>query len=189
MVLRRQRELTGLKGKHVFTREDGTALHDLQVPWKRWRYARKRLGMRYREPYQMRHTSVTWNLMIGKNLLWVAEQHGHSPAVMFKAYAKWLEGASKKDIEAMRAAMGLVTNLALADRAKEAISLTVVGKVLAEREGFEPSKIDAIRVVTAPQAWDGVFAAMQERHRAVQRQARAFHGPPALRQHRRSHSR
>lgn len=61
--------------------------HDHQIPWKRWVFAHKKLGVRYREPYQMRHTSVTWNLMIGKNLLWVAQNHGHSAAVMLKAYA------------------------------------------------------------------------------------------------------
>jgi len=138
-ILRRQRELTGLKGGHVFTRDDGEPFNDLQIPWKHWRYTHKRLGLRYREPYQMRHTSVTWNLMIGKNLLWVAEQHGHSAAVMLKVYAKWMKGATEKDVEAIRVAMGFVTNLALAQRAKESISLNPFGNVLAEREGFEPS--------------------------------------------------
>jgi integrase len=95
----------------VFTRDDGEPLNDLQLPWKRWRYTHKRLGLRYREPYQMRHTSVTWNVMIGRNLLWVAEQHGHSAAVMLKVYAKWMKGATEKDVD-----------------------------VLAEREGFEPSE-------------------------------------------------
>lgn len=109
-VLKRQYELTGLAGKHVFTQENGKPFHDLQLPWKRWQYTNKRIQIRYREPYQMRHTSVTWNLMIGKNLLWVAEQHGHSPAVMLKTYAKWLKGATEEDIQAIRNAMELVTN-------------------------------------------------------------------------------
>ena len=46
----------------------------------------------------MRHTSVTWNLMIGNHVLWVAEQHGHSTEVMLKTYAKWLKGSTKDDI-------------------------------------------------------------------------------------------
>jgi hypothetical protein len=69
--------------------------------------------------------------MIGKNLLWVAEQHGHSAAVMLKVYAKWMKGATEKDVEAIRVAMGFVTNLALAQRAKESISLNPFGNVLA----------------------------------------------------------
>lgn len=106
-VLERQWSRTGLAGKHVFGQDDGSPYHDIQVRWKRWQYTHKRLGLRYREPYQMRHTSVTWNLMIGKNLLWVAEQHGHSAAVMLKTYAKWLKGTTEEDIAAIKRAMGI----------------------------------------------------------------------------------
>lgn len=94
----------------------------------------------------MRHTSVTWNLMIGKNLLWVAEQHGHSAAVMLKTYAKWMRGTTEKDIAAMRSAMGFVTNLALAQRAKEAISLTPDGIVLAVG-AVHPEPVSAVNTL------------------------------------------
>lgn len=112
-AFRRQRAITGDSWK-VFGHANGDPYHDLQTQWKHWQTTHKRLGIRYREPYQMRHTSVTWNLMIGKNLLWVAEQHGHSPAVMLKTYAKWLKGATEEDIKAIRRAMEFVTNSALA---------------------------------------------------------------------------
>ncbi len=95
--------------------------------------------MRERTPYSARHSSVSWNLMMGKNFLWIANQHGHSPGVMLKIYAKWMRGSTEKDIEKIRVAFGFGTNLALGDRAREAISLTQYGNVLAEREGFEPS--------------------------------------------------
>jgi len=113
-VLKRQRALTGLKGEHVFGHDTGESYHDLQLPWKRWVFVHKKLGIHYRELYQMRHTSVTWNLMIGKNLLWVAQNHRHSAAVMLKTYAKWLTGSTEKDVEKIRAAMGFATNLPLA---------------------------------------------------------------------------
>jgi hypothetical protein len=45
---------------------------------KCWRESLKRLGLRFRRPYCARHTSVSWNLMIGKPPLWVSRQHGHS---------------------------------------------------------------------------------------------------------------
>jgi hypothetical protein len=38
----------------------------------------RELGIRQRGPYHARHSSVTWRLMLGKNLLWVAKQHGDS---------------------------------------------------------------------------------------------------------------
>lgn len=110
-VLTRQRVLTGLAGKQVFG-----PYHDLQIPWKRWAFTHKRLTIRYREPYQVRHTSVTWNLMIGKNLLWVALQHGHSAAVMLKTYAKWIAGSTDEDVQEIKNAMGFGTNLALESR-------------------------------------------------------------------------
>lgn len=102
-VLNQQRTLTGLAGKQVFG-----PYHDLQIPWKRWAFAHKRLTIRYREPYQVRHTSVSWNLMIGKNLLWVAQQHGHSAAVMLKVYAKWITGSTDEDVDNIKMAMGYV---------------------------------------------------------------------------------
>lgn len=108
-VLKRQQAITRLTGGAVFG-----PYHDVQAPWKRWATTHKRMGIRYREPYQMRHTSVTWNLMIGKNLLWVAQQHGHSAAVMLKVYARWMTGTTPEGVAAISAAMGFGTSLALA---------------------------------------------------------------------------
>lgn len=104
-IIQRQRAVSQLAGKHVFLREDGRPWHDIQVQWKRWTYTLKRLGIRYRRPYQMRHTSVTWNLLVGKNPLWVADQHGHGMGVSLKTYAKWLRGTSDADIERLKRAL------------------------------------------------------------------------------------
>ena len=43
--------------------------------------------------------------MLGKNLLWVAKQHGHSVEVMLRMYAAWLEGATEVDIHAIKRSM------------------------------------------------------------------------------------
>jgi hypothetical protein len=43
--------------------------------------------------------------MLGKNLLWVAKQHGHSVQMMFSTYAARFEGTDQSDIEAIEAAM------------------------------------------------------------------------------------
>jgi hypothetical protein len=63
------------------------------------------LPARRRGPYHARHSSVTWQLMLGKNLLWVAKQHGHSVEVMLRMYAAWLEGATESDIHAIKQAV------------------------------------------------------------------------------------
>jgi hypothetical protein len=43
--------------------------------------------------------------MLGKNLLWVAKQHGHSVEVMLRMYAAWLDGATAADIQEIKQAM------------------------------------------------------------------------------------
>lgn len=111
-VLKRQAALTRLAGGHVFTREDGNPIHDLQVPWKAWVYVHKKLGLRYREPYQTRHSSVSWNLMIGKNLMWLAKQHGHSPTVMLNVYGSWMDGCDEKTLAKIRREIDSALNAA-----------------------------------------------------------------------------
>ena len=46
--------------------------------------------------------------MIGKNILWVAKQHGHSTVTMLRTYAAWVEGAVDTDVEAIRRSMYLL---------------------------------------------------------------------------------
>ena len=47
--------------------------------------------------------------MIGKNTLWVAQQHGHSIATMLRAYAAWAEGSVEMDIDLIKHAMNLTS--------------------------------------------------------------------------------
>ena len=43
--------------------------------------------------------------MVGKNVLWVAKQHGHSIVTMLRIYAAWAEGAVEADVEAIKRSM------------------------------------------------------------------------------------
>lgn len=75
--LRRRLQLEGkVDHDHLFFRKSGQPIHNLQYPYVRWRRTLRRLAMRCRKPYCARHSFVSWNLMIGKNPLWVAKQHG-----------------------------------------------------------------------------------------------------------------
>ena len=89
----------------LFFLEDGSAISDPEVTRWRWNESLQKLGIRQRGPYHARHSSVTWALMLAKNLLWVAKQHGHSVEVMLRMYAAWIEGATEADIQAIRDAM------------------------------------------------------------------------------------
>lgn len=90
----------------VFFTDDGGQIRTLSQAQKRWRHSLcVTLKARPRRPYAARHSSVSWNLMIGRNLLWTAQQHGHSVELMLKMYAAWIEGASDEDVVAIRQAM------------------------------------------------------------------------------------
>lgn len=92
-ALQRQKAHTFLEGGHVF--------HDLKTgkPWKYrtitdvrgfWEITLKQLGIRYRRPYNMRHTYATIGLMSGAKPGFLADQLGHSLRMFFDVYAKWL---------------------------------------------------------------------------------------------------
>jgi integrase len=97
--------------EHVFFKEDGSPIFNLQYPWVRWRQTLQSMQVRYRDPYNARHSSVTWNLMIAKNPLWVAKQHGHGVQTMLEVYAAWIEGATAADIRAIKQAMKATAHL------------------------------------------------------------------------------
>jgi integrase len=89
----------------LFFQLNGAPIRSLAYVTHCWRKSSERLGLRVRRPYSARHSSVSWNLMIGKNPLWVSRQHGHSLTTMFRTYAAWMDGALESDIEVIRSAM------------------------------------------------------------------------------------
>jgi integrase len=57
-----------------------------------WRPCLKRLGIRYRSPYETRHTYATMLLMAGATPAWGAKQMGHSLEQFLRTYARWIDG-------------------------------------------------------------------------------------------------
>jgi len=90
----------------LFFTHDYRPIRSIHYPYDRWRKTLQELPLRYRKPYTARHTSVSWNLMLGKNPLWVALQHGHRIATMLSVYAAWVDGARECEVIAIRRAMG-----------------------------------------------------------------------------------
>jgi integrase len=96
-VFEAQRAYTQLADREIFWNPaTGRPWADIQTQWKIWRACLKRLGMRYREPYQTRHTYASRQLMDGVNAVYIARQMGHANAQMlFKVYGRWIDGADK----------------------------------------------------------------------------------------------
>lgn len=72
-----------------------------------WRPTLRELGIRYRAPYNCRHTYATICLMAGLNPAFIARQLGHSVQMLLSTYAHWIE--SDRDWAEMKK-LGLVQN-------------------------------------------------------------------------------
>jgi integrase len=63
-----------------------------------WRPTLTRLGIRYRSPYQTRHTYASMMLMAGMTPAFCAKQLGHSVEMFLRTYSKWIDGG-RNDVE------------------------------------------------------------------------------------------
>jgi len=78
-------------------------IHD--APWtgdkpirERWRRLLLLAGVRYRNPYQTRHTFASSLLMLGANPMYVASQLGHvDSTLVFKTYGRWVASGLDND--------------------------------------------------------------------------------------------
>lgn len=94
-ALQRQRERTGGEG-HVFVdARYGAPWAGEQALRKRFMRICKKAGVRYRNPYQTRHTFGSTMLAAGHQPLRVAGWMGHEgPEMLYRHYARWIEQGS-----------------------------------------------------------------------------------------------
>ena len=95
-ALQRQRGLTQVTGAAVFNNPIGGGpwANEYTVQRTYWAPTLKRLGIRYRRPYNMRHTYATAMLMAGMTPAFCAKQLGHSVEMFLRTYARWIDGAA-----------------------------------------------------------------------------------------------
>ena len=56
-----------------------------------WKRILLRAGVRYRYPYQMRHTYASMMLQAGEPVMWVAQQMGHTDwTFTARTYSRWV---------------------------------------------------------------------------------------------------
>jgi len=102
-ALLRQRAFTQVAGGRVFQDpRTGKPWHSEEA-FQRvyWTRMLKRLGIRYRRPYNMRHSYATSMLMAGMTPAFCARQLGHTVEMFLRTYAKWIDG-SQNDLEMAR---------------------------------------------------------------------------------------
>ena len=96
-ALQAQRQHTELMNGRVFcnprTRQPWET--DGQIRKTAWQPTLKRAGVRYRYPYQTRHTYASMMLTAGEDPTWIAKQMGHADWGMIrKTYARWIQDAN-----------------------------------------------------------------------------------------------
>jgi integrase len=90
-----QKSRTYLAGKNIFQSpgRSSAGLATNQI-WDIWQGVARRAKVRYRVPYQTRHTFASMMLSAGEHPMWVAKQMGHADWTMIaKVYGKWMPDA------------------------------------------------------------------------------------------------
>jgi integrase len=148
LALRARLQRAGLLDhEFLFCHPDGQPIRHLREVYARWRSTLKRLAIRYRKPYAARHSSVSWNLMVGRNPLFVAQQHGHGILTMLSVYAAWTEGSLPAEVTAIRRAMrGPATHTATTrstsvSTAQDAAIVSRFASTLIASDGVRPREI------------------------------------------------
>lgn len=105
-ALKEQKGHTYLAGVEVFQnpRTGERWQGDQPIRKTLWTHALKRAGVRYRRPYQTRHTYASMLLMAGEHVMWVSRQLGHKDwAFTARTYSRFMpddmpEAGSKVEI-------------------------------------------------------------------------------------------
>jgi integrase len=102
-ALQRQRAHTQMAGDVVFRDPRYGEPWNEERAFRRsfWTPMLKRLSLRYRRPYNMRHSYATAMLMAGMTPAFCAKQLGHSVEMFLNTYSKWMDG-EQNDLEMSR---------------------------------------------------------------------------------------
>jgi integrase len=101
-ALTAQKALSWLLGGYVFLDDKQRPVDQELFRQKVWAPMLKRLGLRYRPPYQMRHTFATLAISVGENINWVARMLGHkSPVVTLEKYNRFVPNLTRTDGKAL----------------------------------------------------------------------------------------
>jgi integrase len=101
-ALERQRQHTFLAAQEVFRDPRAGKAWSDERAFRRsyWTPTLKALGIRYRRPYQMRHTYATALLMAPGGMVnpaFGARQLGHSVEMFLQTYSRWIDGAADRN--------------------------------------------------------------------------------------------
>ena len=88
-----QKQHTKLAGKEIFHNpHQNEGWKGSEPILRQFKIVCKHAGVRYRKPYQMRHTYASMQLTVGENLAFISEQMGHTDvAFTLRTYASYIQ--------------------------------------------------------------------------------------------------
>ncbi|MCK4783805.1 MAG: DUF3596 domain-containing protein [Desulfobacteraceae bacterium] len=92
-ALKQQKQYTFLSGNEIFQNPQTNMawIGDQAIRKTMWQHVLRKAGVRYRYPYQCRHTYATMLLMAGESPMWVATQIGHKDwSFTVKTYSRYI---------------------------------------------------------------------------------------------------
>lgn len=97
-ALQVQRQASKHRGSFVFCKKDGKPFNYQTISRVIWEPMLKRLQLKYRNPYQTRHTFATLLLAAGESPEWIAQQMGHTTTTMlFRVYSRYVPNLTRQD--------------------------------------------------------------------------------------------
>ncbi|WP_413692075.1 Arm DNA-binding domain-containing protein [Psychromonas sp. KJ10-2] len=97
-ALKVQKKMTQHLGPFVFCKKDGKPFNYQTISRVVWEPMLERLKLKYRNPYQTRHTYATLLLAAGESPEWIAQQMGHSTTTMlFRVYSRYVPNLTRQD--------------------------------------------------------------------------------------------
>ncbi len=101
-ALMEQKAMSWLLGGFVFLDAKQKPVHQELFRMKVWEPLLRRLGVRYRPSYQMRHTFATLAISAGENINWVARMLGHKrPVMTLEKYNRCVPNLTRADGQAL----------------------------------------------------------------------------------------
>lgn len=96
-ALNAQKDHTYLAQKAIFhDPRTGERWEHHEKVWEVWQTVVRKSKVRYRNPYQTRHTYASMMLSAGEHPMWVAKQMGHADQTMIsRVYGRWMPEADR----------------------------------------------------------------------------------------------
>ncbi|WP_299689702.1 DUF3596 domain-containing protein [Hydrocarboniphaga sp.] len=97
--------------RYVFCTRSGKPIDNTNFNDRVWKPLLRNLDLKYRRPYQMRHTCATLWLAAGESPEWIARQLGHTTTEMlFRTYSRYVPNLMRQDGSAFDSMVSSVVN-------------------------------------------------------------------------------